>query len=74
MVERKVNLQARGRIPVQVPIFLLNSEILISHGTNYNVVSSNQFDLKHKNKKIMKLVRRSFDDKQGPDFDDLKIL
>ena len=42
---------------VQVRIFLLKPEILISQGTNYKLDSSYQFDLKHQNKEIkMKLL------------------
>ena len=33
--------------PVQVPILLLKSKIVISRGTNYKFVSTYQFGLKH---------------------------
>ena len=38
------------RILVQVQISLLKSKTVISQGTNYKFIFTDQFDLKHQNK------------------------
>ena len=40
-----MNQEAEVRIPVQVRIFLLKSETVISQGPNYRFVSTYQFDI-----------------------------
>ena len=48
MVDRKGrSLEVEVRIPVQVRIFLLKSEIVISEGKNFKFISTYKFDLKH---------------------------
>ena len=46
----KRNLNQCLELKIHVRIFLFKSEIIISHGTNYEFVSSYTFDLKYQNK------------------------
>ena len=67
MIDIEMICAKEVRIPVQVRIFLLKSEIVLSQSTNYRFVSSYTTDLKQQNKEINTAMKqRNKDEVSSP--------